>query len=91
MNQNFYFHCNVIATILVIHCCIWFEQKVSCAGLLRDEILKHLNDYAEFNSQTSYIMFSHDYLCLYSLQFKCVCQLACYIYHEQKVGSCFKI
>ena len=40
--------------------------KVSCEGLLGGglSILKHLhlNDYAEFDSKISYIMFLHDYL-----------------------------
>ena len=43
------------------------SKKVSCGGLLGGggvKYLKHLylNDYAEFDSKISYIMFLHDYL-----------------------------
>ena len=50
----------VSSAVMVIHCCIWFEQKMS---VVRDfkgrgikSILKHLylNDYAEFDSKISY-------------------------------------
>ena len=56
----------IIASLVVMvnHGCIWFEQIGYCEGLLREgNILKHLyrNDYAEFTSKISYMMFSHDY------------------------------
>ena len=49
------------SAVMVIHCCIWFEQKVSCDGILGGlNILKHLylNNYPEFDSK----MFLHDNL-----------------------------
>ena len=37
--------------VMVIHCCIWFEQKVSWGGGGVLSIFKHLhlNDYADFD------------------------------------------
>ena len=52
--------------VMVIHCCIWFEQNVSCGGLLGGggvkSILQHLYVIVnvEFDSKISYIMFLHD-------------------------------
>ena len=57
------------SAVMVIHCCIWFEQKSQLLGTFfgggGSSILKHLylNDYAEFDSKISYIiLFLHDYL-----------------------------
>ena len=53
--------------VMAIHCCIWFKQKSQLWGTLRGwfkvSMYKHLylNDYAEFHSKISYIMFLHDY------------------------------
>ena len=64
--------------VMVIHCCIWFKQKVSCEGLSREgiSILKHLylNDYTKFDSKISYIMFLHD--CLLACEISTVKTLA---------------
>ena len=51
--------------VMVIHCYIWFEQNVSCGGLLGGgvkSILQHLYVIVnvEFDSKISYIMFLHD-------------------------------
>ena len=60
------------SAVMVIHCCIWFEQKkVSYEGLLGGGgILQYLylNVYAEFDSKISYIMFLS---CLYDYQLAC--------------------
>ena len=47
------------SAVMVIHCYIWFEQKSQLCG-----ILKHLflNEYAEFDSKISHIMFLNDNL-----------------------------
>ena len=34
MNPNYNAHVASL-DVMVIHCCIWFEQKISCEGLLR--------------------------------------------------------
>ena len=65
VNPNVYVHCCVIGCHgnSLLH--FGLNTKVSCEGLLGGGviILKHLylNDYAEFDSQISYIMFLHDY------------------------------
>ena len=67
VNQNVYVHCCFIGchSDSLLHSGL--NTKVSCEGLLVgvgiQMILKHLylNDYAEFDSKISYIMFLHDY------------------------------
>ena len=64
MNPNDYVHCCVIGCHgnSFLHCGL--NKKVSCDGLLggRGSILKHLylNDYAEFDSKISCVIFLHD-------------------------------
>ena len=73
---------------MVIHCCIWFEQKVSYEGLgffwgggLKvscNIYISIINDNTEFDGKILYIMFLHDYY------------LACEIYMVGTIGLRFK-
>ena len=69
---------------MVIHCCIWFEQKVSYEGLFIGggfkSIMQHLylNDNTEFDGKILYIMFLHDFY------------LACEIYMVGTIALRFK-
>ena len=64
VNPNDYVRCCVIGCHTLLH--FGLNTKVSCEGLLGGGgyiLLKHLyiNDYAEFDSKISHIMFLHDY------------------------------
>ena len=65
MNPNDYVHCCVMGCHYNSLLHFGLNTNVSCEGLLGGclIILKHLyfNDYAEFDSKISYIMFLHDY------------------------------
>ena len=65
VNPNDYVHCCVIGCHGNSLLYFGLNTNISCEGLLGgiQIILKHLylNDYADFESKISYIMFLHDY------------------------------
>ena len=71
--------------IFLIH---WKTHEVSTKGPLTFSILNHLylNDYAEFDSKISYIMFLHEYLLACEISTETTLALSSYVTKE-----CFSV